>query len=178
MGLDSSSLNPSDKFALQKRLANKIQSSSVFLVVKSRFNSAVVDKLYEGCLHTFASFGIPTQKIRTVTVPGAFEIPFAIQNEILSSSSAQNSGQISGQILGVVALGAVIRGETYHFESVCNSVDRGVMDLMLKHNVPIGFGVIMTENEGQAWDRCGGSKGNKGAEATEALLEMVTFANR
>jgi 6,7-dimethyl-8-ribityllumazine synthase len=78
---------------------------------------------------------------------------------------------------GVVALGAVIRGETSHYDYVCAGVERGCSHLQLKYKKPVGFGVLTTENEEQALDRAGGAMGNKGAEAAEVVLEMIDLFN-
>lgn len=100
-------------------------------------------------------------EIDAVRVPGAVEIPLAVQ-ALLDSGCA-----------GVVALGAVIRGETSHYDYVCTSVERGVTQLMLDYKKPIGFGVLTTENDEQAMDRAGGKHGNKGREAAEVVIEMI-----
>lgn len=97
----------------------------------------------------------------SVKVPGAVEIPLACQ-VLLSRGCA-----------GAVALGAVIRGETSHYDYVCNSVERGISQLMLETGKPIAFGVLTTENEAQALDRVGGRHGHKGEEAAQVVLEMV-----
>ncbi len=79
---------------------------------------------------------------------------------------------------GVVALGAVIRGETSHYDYVCNAVERGCTELALKYQRPVGFGVLTTENDDQAMDRAGGRHGNKGAEAAEVTVEMCTLLRK
>lgn len=100
-------------------------------------------------------------EVLSVKVPGAVEIPLACQ-------ALLNAG-----CEGVIALGAVIRGETSHYDYVCNSVERGLSQLMLEHQKPIGFGVLTTENEEQAFDRVGGSHGHKGEETALTVLEMI-----
>jgi 6,7-dimethyl-8-ribityllumazine synthase len=127
-------------------------------VVTARFNSEVTDKLEEGALSYLEGTGL---EVLAVKVPGAVEIPLACK------------ALFDAGCTGVVALGAVIRGETSHYDYVCNSVERGVTALMLEYNRPIGFGVLTTENEEQAMDRAGGKHGNKGAEATQVVLEMM-----
>jgi 6,7-dimethyl-8-ribityllumazine synthase len=99
--------------------------------------------------------------VLAVRVPGAVEIPLAAQALLDIGCD------------GVVTLGAVIRGETSHYDYVCNSVERGVSELMLKYKKPIGFGVLTTENDEQAEARAGGKHGNKGAEAAEVVVEMI-----
>lgn len=130
-------------------------------VVTSRFNQEITEKLCVGALDYLESFEHAEIEVWSVSVPGAVEIPLACK--ALFDKGAD----------GVVALGAVIRGETSHYDVVCNSVERGVTHLMLAYGKPIGFGVITTENEEQALDRAGGTHGNKGQEAAEVVLEMV-----
>ena len=127
-------------------------------VVTSRFNEEITALLEEGALSALEDAGV---EILSVRVPGAIEIPLACQ--VLLSKGCD----------GVVACGAVIRGETSHYDVVCNSVERGVTHLMLQTGKPIGFGVITTENEQQAMERAGGRHGNKGTEAAQVTLEML-----
>jgi 6,7-dimethyl-8-ribityllumazine synthase len=127
-------------------------------VVTARFNSEVTDKLEEGALSYLESCDI---EVLAGKVPGAVEIPLACKALFDLGCG------------GVVALGAVIRGETSHYDYVCNSVERGVTALMLKYNRPIGFGVLTTENEQQAMERAGGKHGNKGTESAQVVLEMM-----
>lgn len=131
-------------------------------MVTSRFNSEVTDLLEQGALDYLQSLsGTYDIDILAVRVPGAVEIPLATQ------------ALLERKCDGVVALGAVIRGETSHYDYVCNSVERGVTELMLRYQKPIGFGVLTTENDEQAMDRAGGKHGNKGAEAAEVVIEMI-----
>jgi 6,7-dimethyl-8-ribityllumazine synthase len=127
-------------------------------VVTARFNNEVTEKLEEGALDYLEHCNV---EIMSVKVPGAVEIPLACQALLKAGCD------------GVVALGAVIRGDTSHYDYVCNSVERGITALMLQHNAPIGFGVLTTENEEQAMDRAGGKLGNKGEEAAQVVMEMV-----
>lgn len=127
-------------------------------VVTARFNSEVTEKLTDGAI---ALLEENEAEIFCVKVPGAVEIPLACQALLDAGCD------------GVVALGAVIRGETSHYDFVCNSVERGVTQLMLDYKKPIGFGVLTTENDEQALDRAGGKHGNKGAEAAQVTLEMI-----
>ncbi|MFN7262541.1 MAG: 6,7-dimethyl-8-ribityllumazine synthase [Pseudobdellovibrionaceae bacterium] len=128
-------------------------------VVTSRFNSEITDKLEEGALSYLEEVG--GLDIHAVKVPGAVEIPLAAKTLLDMGCEA------------VVALGCVIRGDTSHYDLVCNSVERGVTALMLEYGRPIGFGVITTENEKQALDRAGGAHGNKGEEAAQVAMEML-----
>lgn len=129
-------------------------------VVTSRFNEDITGKLEKGALSYLESLDVDIE-ILAVRVPGAVEIPLVCQALFEQGCD------------GVVALGAVIRGETSHYDYVCNSVERGVSELMLKYQKPIGFGVLTTENEEQALARAGGKHGNKGEEAAQVTLEMI-----
>ena len=131
-------------------------------VVTARFNSEITEMLEDGAIQTLEAAGV---EILSVKVPGAVEIPLACQALIQSGCD------------GVVALGAVIRGDTSHYDYVCNSVERGITHLMLQTQKPIGFGILTTENEEQAYDRVGGNHGHKGAEAAQVVLEMVGLMN-
>jgi len=130
-------------------------------IVTSRFNSEITNKLEAGALEALAKAGVAETRIIRVRVPGAVEIPSAAK-WLLEDGCA-----------GVVALGAVIRGETAHFDYVCRSVETGCTRLALDYGRPVAFGVLTTENEEQALARAGGDLGNKGFEAAEVLLEMI-----
>ena len=148
----------------QKQSQTKPRKSGPALrigVVTSRFNSEVTDKLEQGALDFLESVAEEGAEILAVRVPGAIEIPLACQALLDQGCD------------GVVALGAIIRGETSHYDYVCSSVERGVSALILEYKKPIGFGVLTTENEEQAMARAGGEHGNKGAEAAEVVLEMI-----
>ncbi|KYG65949.1 6,7-dimethyl-8-ribityllumazine synthase [Bdellovibrio bacteriovorus] len=128
-------------------------------VVTSRWNSEITSKLEEGAISYLESCeGV---EIFAALVPGAVEIPLAVQAFFDAGCD------------GVVALGAVIRGDTTHYDYVCNSVTDGVTRLMLDYKKPIGFGVLTTENEEQAHERAGGSHGNKGEESAQVVMEMI-----
>lgn len=129
-------------------------------VVTSRFNEDVTFKLESGAIDYLSSLDLDVE-ILSVRVPGVVEIPLACQ--ALFDQGCE----------GVVALGAVIRGETPHFDYVCNSVERGITELILQTKKPIGFGVLTTENEEQALDRAGGMMGNKGVDSAQVVLEMI-----
>lgn len=121
----------------------------------------MTEKLEQGALDYFESVGADDIEILSVRVPGAVEIPLACQ--ALFDKGCD----------GVVALGAVIRGETSHYDYVCTSVERGVTTLMLQYKKPIGFGVLTTENDDQAMDRAGGKHGNKGSDCAQVVHEMI-----
>lgn len=127
-------------------------------VVTARFNSEVTEKLEMGAIDFLEEVGAEVYAVR---VPGAVEIPLAVK------------ALLDLGLDGVVALGAVIRGETTHYDYVCQSVERGCSQLTLEYKKPVGFGVLTTENEEQAMDRAGGKHGNKGQEAAQVVLEMI-----
>lgn len=135
-------------------------------IVTARFNSEVTYLLEAGAKQALLKAGLTESQIIDVRVPGAVEIPLACQ-ALLDAGCA-----------GVVALGAVIRGETSHYDYVCNSVERGCSELMLQYKKPIGFGVLTTENDEQAMARAGGAHGNKGAESAEVVLEMLQLMDK
>lgn len=147
--------SPSQKRSQQKRL--------LIGVVTSRFNQEITQKLEDGALEylqTEADHGLELE-VLSVRVPGAVEIPLVTQTLLENGCD------------GVVALGAVIRGETTHYDYVCNSVETGLSRLMLDFKKPVGFGVLTTENEAQAMARAGGEHGNKGTESAQVVIEMV-----
>ncbi len=131
-------------------------------IVTARFNSEITDKLEAGAMQFLETLEGYELKVFNLKVPGAVEIPLACQL-LLENQKCD----------GVVALGAVIRGDTSHYDYVCQSVTDGVTRLMLDYQKPIGFGVLTTENDEQALDRAGGKHGNKGYEAAEVVCEMI-----
>lgn len=132
-------------------------------IVVSRWNSMITDKMLEGALNALKGNGIAEDDITVVRCPGSYEIPLAVQKLIEHR-----------ELEGIIALGVVIRGGTPHFEYVCDAVNRGITDLIIKHNKPIAFGVLTTDDVKQALERAG-DKGNKGGEAALALLEMISM---
>ena len=132
-------------------------------IVVSRFNSFINDRLVDGALDVLKRQGmVPDEQITLVRVPGAVEIPLAVKK------LAKN-----GQVDAIIALGCVIRGDTYHFELVANESNKGMAQVMLEYDVPVAFGVLTTENVEQAIQRAGTKAGNKGAEAALSALEMI-----
>ena len=132
-------------------------------IVVSRFNSFINDRLVDGALDVIKRQGlVPDEQITLVRVPGAVEIPLAVKK--LAKS---------GKIDAIVALGCVIRGDTYHFELVGNENSKGMAQVMLEHEIPVAFGVLTTDNVEQAIQRAGTKAGNKGAEAALSALEMI-----
>ncbi|MCR5880339.1 6,7-dimethyl-8-ribityllumazine synthase [Phenylobacterium sp. J367] len=133
------------------------------LIVEARFYDDLADALLEGAADALKAFGAAYD---VVTVPGALEIPGAI-------AIAEEGGDKGVRYDGYVALGTVIRGETYHFEIVSNESARGIMDLTVRKGLAIGNGILTTEDEDQAWARARISEGDKGGGAARACLTMV-----
>jgi len=128
-------------------------------VLVSRFNEIVTTRLLEGARQCFREKGVPEATVDVIWVPGAFELPVAAE-----------AAAASGRYAALVALGCVIRGETPHFEYVAGEAARGLGNVALAHQLPVGFGVLTTESLEQAMARAGGAAGNKGYEAAEAAL--------
>jgi 6,7-dimethyl-8-ribityllumazine synthase len=131
-------------------------------VVASRFNESVTQKLVDGALAALTKNGVAADDIDVVWVPGAWELPAAAR--VLLASERYDA---------LVALGAVIRGETPHFDFVASESARGLADVTAESGVPLGFGLLTTESLEQALARAGGTHGNKGADAALAALEMA-----
>jgi 6,7-dimethyl-8-ribityllumazine synthase len=136
-------------------------------VVAARYNGEVVERLVDGAVRALERHGVEPGAIRLEQVPGAWEIPLAL--EAIGRR---------GDVDLAIALGAVIRGETAHFEFVAGECSRGVAEVSLRHLLPIGFGVLTCETLQQALDRAGGPGGNKGEEAALAALEMAATLER
>jgi len=133
-------------------------------VVASRFNESIVERLVEGALDCLARHGVPDDYVSTTWVPGAFELPMAAKR--LAAA---------GNVDAVVCLGAVIRGDTAHFDFVAGAAAHAIARGALETGVPITFGVLTTDTVEQASDRAGGKMGNKGFEAALAALEMANL---
>ncbi len=131
-------------------------------VVVSKFNESVTGKLLDGALAVLREGGVRDEDIHIVKVPGAFEIP-------LAASRMARSGGYSG----LICLGAVIRGETPHFEHISREVSRGIVDIMIDSGLPVSFGVLTTETVQQAEDRSNPQSLNRGGEAARVVLEMA-----
>ena len=147
------------KSPVKKKTLSKKSAPIRIAVVTSRFNEEITSKLEAGAMELLEGLNC---EILAVSVPGAVEIPITIQALFESQ-----------KVDGAVALGAVIRGETTHYDEVCRSVERGCSNLMLEHKKPIGFGILTTENDEQALARAGGKHGNKGADAAQVVIEMI-----
>lgn len=131
-------------------------------IVASRYNGDIVDRLLQGCIRTLTARGVPADRITVLRVPGAFEIPIAVKS-VAERHTAD----------AVIAIGAVIRGETAHFEYIAAECSRGIAGVPIATGVPVGFGVLTVDTMEQALDRSGGDESNKGSEAAAAALEMI-----
>lgn len=141
-----------------------VPSGARFAIVGSRFNAFIVERLIEGAVDAIVRHGGDAKNISVVRVPGSWEIPLVCQR--LAKS---------GKLDAIVAVGAVIRGATPHFDHVANEVSKGVAQASLLSGVPIAFGVLTTDSIEQAVERAGTKAGNKGFDAAVAAIEMVTL---
>ena len=147
-----------------REIVGELNASEVKLgIVVSRFNSAITEKLLEAAVDTFKKHGGSGDQITVVRVPGSFEIPIAAQRLARS-----------GKCDAVVCLGCIIRGETKHFDFLAGEVTRAIDEVALKEALPVSYGVITSDTVEQAMNRAGLKYGNKGVEATVAVLEMVS----
>ena len=137
-----------------------------FVLVASRWNNDIVDKLVEGAMKKLSSQGIDQNKIELIRVPGAFEIPLMCQ-QVLNR----------GEVLAILALGVIIRGDTPHFEYVAQGCINGIVQVSLQTGIPISNGVLTVDSIEQALQRSNFDRGNKGAEAAVTALEMVHLLN-
>ncbi len=129
-------------------------------MVAAQFNRFVTDKLLHGCLETLAELGVRSADVTVARVPGSFELP------VVAARMARSND-------AVVCLGAVIRGQTDHYEHVAGAASRGVADAALATGVPMGFGVLTTDTVDQALQRAGGDDGNAGSDAAAAAVQTA-----
>lgn len=135
-------------------------------IVVAKFNELVTRKLLDGAKQGLEQLGVEANNIIIYWVPGAFEIPRVVK--LLSNS---------GKVDGIISLGAVIRGETSHYNYVCNEVSSGISQVSLNNKVPVMFGILTTDSMNQALDRAGGKSGNKGIECANGIIEMINLEN-
>ena len=148
-----------------KRFEGKLVSENIRVgVVCARFNDFIVSRLLAGCEDTLLRHGVREEDIAVAWVPGAFEIP------LIASKMAK-----SGKYDAVIALGAVIRGSTSHYDYVCSEVSKGVAQVALNSDIPVMFGVLTTDTIEQAVERAGTKAGNKGSECAQGTIEMVNL---
>ena len=135
-----------------------------FGIAVARFNSFIVESLLEGAVDTLKRHGAEDADIEIVRVPGAYELPLAIKK--MAACKKYD---------GIIALGAVIRGGTPHFDYVAGECVKGMATVMLQHEIPVAFGVLTVDTIEQAIERAGTKAGNKGAEATLSVIEMINL---
>ncbi len=143
------------------------QQSFAIAIVVSYFNHDITKELLRGALERLTSVGFDSADITVVEVPGAIEIPLVAQH--LAKK---------GKYKAIITLGAVIRGETTHYDYVCQQVSNGCQKIALKYDTPVIFGILTTENEAQAWDRLGGHHGHKGIDSVDCALAMVSVVQQ
>jgi 6,7-dimethyl-8-ribityllumazine synthase len=146
-----------------KVIEGKLEAKGLkFVIVASRFNHFIVDRLVEGCLDALERHGCNTDNCAIIRVPGAFEMPTAVRKVIGDKKYD-----------GVIALGAVIRGATPHFDYIAAEVTKGLAQVSLEANKPVAYGVITSDTIEQAIERAGTKAGNKGWEAALSAIEMA-----
>ncbi len=148
-------------------LAGEVPTDVQIAIVAARFNAPIVDELLAGCVRRLNQLGIDQARIHIHHVPGAFELPLAAKALARTKRFA-----------AIVCLGAVVRGDTPHFEYVAGECARGIAQVSLSENLPVIFGVLTTNTEQQALDRIGGSQGHAGERAAEAAMEMIALLAR
>lgn len=137
-----------------------------YAIVVSEFNKPITDKLFEGAYQRLLESGTSKDHIYVARVPGAVEIPLIAK--LLAQSNKYDA---------IICLGAVIRGDTDHYQYVCDQVSRGCQQVMLEFNLPVIFGVLTTESEEQALDRVGGKVGHVGIYSADAAISMTSLVN-
>lgn len=135
-----------------------------YALVVGRWNSFVVEHLLDGAVDTLRRHGVSDEQMTIIRAPGAFEIPLVCEK-----------AAASGNYDAIIALGAVIRGGTPHFEHVAGECTKGIAQVSLQHGLPVAFGVLTVDSIEQAIERSGTKAGNKGAEAASSALEMVSL---
>ncbi len=143
---------------------NYSNASARYVIAMARFNSFIVDRLLEGALDVLKKHGVMDKDITIIKVPGAFELPLAVKRAMAGEDCD-----------AVIALGAVIRGGTPHFEYVAGECVKGLSQVSLDSNKPVAFGVLTVDTIEQAIERAGTKAGNKGAEAAITAIEMVSL---
>ena len=133
-------------------------------IIVSRFNSFITDRLLDGAVDALSRSGVTEKEIEIFRVPGAFEIPLTAKK--IAESKKFNA---------IICLGAVIRGETPHFDFVANEVTKGIAQLNLEYSLPISYGIITTDNTDQAVERSGNKMGNKGFTAAQTAIELLNL---
>lgn len=158
MATENKNLSNYDKTQLPNAEASR------FGIVVSQWNNHITHNLQKGAIETLLDLGAKEENISSHEVPGSFELIYGA-NQLCKR----------GEVDAVIVIGSVIRGETSHFDYVCEGVTQGIKDLNIKYNIPIIFCVLTDDNEQQSLDRSGGKHGNKGVEAAVAAVIMTKF---
>ncbi|OQP64545.1 6,7-dimethyl-8-ribityllumazine synthase [Niastella populi] len=145
-----------------------LNTNACVVIVRTEWNAAIIDELEKGCHTIFERAGV--KDVKVVTVPGAFEIPFGIKSYWDANKYKDDRPH------AFIALGCVLRGDTPHFEYVCQGVTTGITQLNLTLPVPIIFGILTVDNDQQAQERIGGKHGHKGEEAAITALKMIALS--
>ena len=148
-------------------------SHKSFAIVSARWNSFIVDHLISGALDAIKRHGGDLSKVAEYKVPGAFELPM-VAKKVAELKNEDGSPRYDG----IIALGAVIRGSTPHFDYVANEAVKGIASVSLEYNVPISFGILTVDSIEQAIERAGTKAGNKGAEAALSTIEMADLYSK
>ena len=149
------------------KLEGSMDNNFKIAIVTARFNELVTMKLHEGAKQTLTRFGLKDSQITECFVPGAFELPLTCK--MLAESRTFDA---------VIALGAVIKGDTDHYHYVCNEAAKGIAQASMSTNIPVIFGVLTVNTLEQAFDRSGAKAGNKGAEAAQTAIEMASLTKK
>ena len=142
----------------------QVQTDKKVAIINSRFNHIITDRLVEGAQDAYSRHGGDSDTLDLILVPGAFEIPLALEKALAS-----------GKYDAVCCLGAVIRGATPHFDYISAEATKGVASVALKYGKPVAFGVLTVDTIEQAIERAGSKAGNKGAEAMVTVIEMLNL---
>lgn len=154
------------KFKFEKTQNTDFLKNKKIAIIVAYFYQDIGDKLLIGANNTLQKYGANFDKVDVFYVPGVFEVP------LMAKSLAQK------KYSGIITLGAVIQGETPHFDFVAGECAKGVMQANYDYNIPISFGILTTNNMQQTLDRAGGNKGNKGEEAAMAMIESLFLLNQ
>jgi 6,7-dimethyl-8-ribityllumazine synthase len=155
------------RFKFDKNANSDFLKDSKVAIIVGYFYQEIGDKLLSSAQETLAKYGINAKNVNVFYAPGAFEIPLLAKRLAAQQTNGQNVYD------GIVTLGAVIKGETPHDVYVCNECSRGIAEVSYNYEIPTTFGVLTTLNMDQTIGRAGGYKGNKGEEATMAMIEML-----
>jgi 6,7-dimethyl-8-ribityllumazine synthase len=145
--------------------------NACILVIEARFHAAITDELAAGAILELEAAGASYER---VAVPGCLEIPLALGQAVKAGLIPRGGG--AARFDGCVALGCVVRGETSHYETVCNNANHWLMDIATRHSIPVGNGILTVNDEAQAFERARGGREGKGADAVRACLSLIELA--